>query len=137
MMGAMAVGGMIGGYTSFASAQTTSDSTVAPSANEIGHPASKRFGRRFGVGKGAEAMGRRGVMGKVTAVSGNTITVTGPNGTSYTVDASSATVSKIVTIPVGQITVGDTVGVQGTLSGTNVTATHVMDGIPNFPKLNK
>jgi hypothetical protein len=104
-----------------------------------------------------QMFGRRGGMhgpkpaaqGTVTAVSGTTLTVTDKqSGTSYTVDASNATVKKIVaavaatttaqpakptitTITASDIAVGDTVMVQGTVSGTNVTATSVTDG--NFP----
>ena len=75
----------------------------------------------------------RGVMGTVSAVSGNTITVTGKDGTTYTVDATSANVEKMVTESVSDIAVGDTVGVEGTVSGSNVTAKHIMDGLPATP----
>jgi hypothetical protein len=79
-----------------------------------------------------------GVFGTVSAVSGNTLTVTskgGPNSsstaTTYTVDASNATVMKDnATSSVSNIAVGDNVMVQGTVSGTNVTATRIEDGIP-------
>ncbi len=72
----------------------------------------------------------RGVEGTVSAVSGNTVTVTAKDGTSYTIDASSAKVSKVVDLQVSDIKVGDTIGAQGTVSGTSVTATHIMDGVP-------
>ena len=79
---------------------------------------------------------RPGVMGTVTAVSGNTVTLTGKDGKTYTVDATSAEIGKMTTITIGQIAVGDTIGVQGTVSlsangqaGT-VTAKHIMDGVP-------
>lgn len=85
------------------------------------------MGGRGGFGHG------RGTAGTVTAVSGNTITITGDNGTSYTVDASGATVSKMMTIGVADIKVGDRIGAEGTLSGTNVAATRIMDGIPAKP----
>lgn len=78
-----------------------------------------------GFGKG------RGTVGTVSAVSGNTITVTGKDGTSYTVDASGAKVSKVVDIDVSDIQVGDEIGVQGSVSGNSVTAVHIMDGIPS------
>ena len=70
-----------------------------------------------------------GVQGTVTAVNGTSLTVTGQDGTIYTVDASSADATKMQTITVSDITVGDTVGVQGTVSGTTVTAVHIMDGM--------
>lgn len=78
-----------------------------------------------------------GVMGTVTAVSGTTITITGKDGKTYTIDASSAQIGKIETITAGDVHVGDTLGVEGTLSGTNVTAKHIMDGIPSMGKAPK
>ena len=50
--------------------------------------------------------------------------------TTYTVDASSATVTKNgAASTVSAIAVGDTVMVQGTVSGTNVTAKTIRDGV--------
>jgi hypothetical protein len=89
-------------------------------------------------------------MGKVTAVSGSTITISGmarpttagtkPTETTYTVDASSATVTKIAapaakgapttsTISVSDISVGDMISVEGTANGTSITATTITDGV--------
>jgi len=78
-----------------------------------------------------------GVSGTVTAVSGNIITVSGRTGFSsttatvtYTVDATNATVRKNnATSTVGSIAVGDKLFAQGTVSGTNVTATAITDGM--------
>jgi len=87
-----------------------------------------------------------GVMGTVSAVDGSTLTVTSkgmmrvrPNATSssataaaiaYTVNASSATVYKNnVTSTIASVATGDTVMVQGTVSGTTVTATTIHDGM--------
>jgi hypothetical protein len=81
----------------------------------------------FGGGHGGRGPG---VMGTVTAVNGNTVTVTGKDGKSYTVDASISTVGKIQTITVAGIQVGDSVGIQGTVNGTSVTAKSIMDGMP-------
>lgn len=83
-------------------------------------------------GKGAMFIKKMGpgVQGTVTAVSGNTVTLTGADGKTYAVDASDATIAKMITITVGQIAVGDTLGVHGTVSGTNVEAKHIMDGLP-------
>jgi hypothetical protein len=83
--------------------------------------------------------------GNVTAVSGNTITVTDKRtGTSYTVDATNTTIQKFTppasgtnpttkptpaTINVSGILVGDNVTVQGTVSGTNIAATKITDGM--------
>ncbi|MBV9159378.1 MAG: hypothetical protein JO019_02145, partial [Candidatus Kaiserbacteria bacterium] len=66
-------------------------------------------------------------------ISGNTITITNQDGTSYTIDASNAQVEKLSTIPLSQVAVGDKIGVEGTVSGTNVTAQHIMDGMPQKP----
>ena len=76
-----------------------------------------------------------GVFGTVTAVSGNSITLTskgfGPNktATTYTIDATGATVMKDgVASSVSNIAVGDSISVQGTVNGTSVTATNIRDG---------
>ena len=78
-----------------------------------------------------------GVFGTVSTISGTTLTITGKEGfgqksatTTYTVDASNATVHKNnATSTISSITVGDTVMVQGTISGTSVIATSIRDGI--------
>jgi hypothetical protein len=77
-----------------------------------------------------------GVVGTVSAISGTTITLTGRTGfgsttatTTYTVDASSATVLKNnATSTVSSIAVGDRIFVQGTVSGSSVTAKTIFDG---------
>jgi Domain of unknown function (DUF5666) len=80
-----------------------------------------------------------GVFGTVSAINGTTLTVTskgGPStqsssGTTYTVDASNAIVVKDgATSTVSAIATGDTVMVQGTVSGSSVTATKINDGMP-------
>jgi len=76
------------------------------------------------------------VTGLVTAVSGNTVTINGHQGYStttatvvYTVDATNATVRKgNATSSVSNIAIGDRVAVQGTVSGTSVVATSIIDG---------
>jgi hypothetical protein len=80
-----------------------------------------------GYGKGP------GVAGTVSAINGNTITITGKDGVSYTIDAASAAVTKISTVAVSDIQVGDSIGVDGAVSGTTVTAKHIMDGMPIRP----
>jgi len=95
-------------------------------------------GGRFGRGM----MNREGVpmiVGTVSAVNGNSITVTGRNATptivTYTVDATNATVTKNNTAStVSAIAVGDTIAVQGTVSGTNVTAKTIRDGVMGGPR---
>ena len=78
-----------------------------------------------------------GVSGTVASASGNTLTVTskkdpkGSAGTTYTVDATNATVTKNgANSSVSNVAIGDTIMVQGTISGTNVTATTIRDGAP-------
>lgn len=79
-----------------------------------------------------------GVFGTVTAVNGNTITINGRQGfgptatatTTYTVDATNATVKKNnATSTVSAIAIGDTIFAQGTITGTNVVATTIRDGV--------
>jgi hypothetical protein len=77
-----------------------------------------------------------GTMGTVSNVDGNTITLLSKDGTTYTVDASNAAVTKISTIPVSDIKVGDEIGVHGEVSGNTVTAKHIMDGVPPKIELN-
>jgi hypothetical protein len=99
-----------------------------------------------------------GVAGTVTAISGNTITLTSipfskqvtTNTTTtntaltpaapvtYSVDATSAKVTKgfgktAATIQASTIQVGDTLMVRGTVTGTNIIATAIIDG--EFPSL--
>ena len=70
--------------------------------------------------------GPRGTMGTVAAISGNTITLTGKNGTTYTIDAASSAVKKVSSATLSDIAVGDTLDVSGTTSGTTVTATNIV-----------
>ncbi len=87
-----------------------------------------------------------GVFGTVSAINGATITVTSkarPNksgsqgtataATTYTVDATNAKVTKSgAASSVSSIAVGDTIMVQGTINGSNVTATTIRDGLGNM-----
>jgi len=82
-------------------------------------------------------MMRSGVFGTVTSVSGNTITITGQQGfgssspqTSFTVNAANAVVMKNnATSTIASVAIGDKIFAQGTVSGTNVTATMIRDGV--------
>lgn len=112
-------GGAAAGITGLASAATTTSTTTTTQAP---------------TGHGPGGMGP-GVAGTVSAVNGDSLTVAGKNGTTYTVDITTATVMKSsgagtapTTATVGDIAVGDTIMAQGTVSGTSVTATNVMDG---------
>ncbi len=76
------------------------------------------------------------VMGSVLSVSGNTINVSGRvtpgnNATAtYSVDASTAKVYKDrATSTVSSIATGDMIFIEGTVSGSNITATVIRDGV--------
>lgn len=90
-----------------------------------------------------------GIFGTVTAVNGNSLTVTSnnkmwPKDTSttttanvYTVDASNAKIYKnsTSTTSIANIATGDSVMVQGTIAGTNVSATVVNDGMGGMMRM--
>ncbi len=83
-------------------------------------------------------MRRPELVGKVTSVNGTTLTVTGKNfgsgsaSSTFTVDASSAVILKGgATTTVSGIAVGDVVLVQGTLSGSTITAKLIHSGVRN------
>lgn len=80
--------------------------------------------------------GGRGVMGEVTKIDGNTITVEGRNGESYTVNAGDAKVFRTVEGSVGDIKEGSRIGVHGDRNGTTVTAERIMADLPEAPEKN-
>ena len=72
------------------------------------------------------------VMGKVTAVSGDTITVTGPNGVTSTIEVSSSTTysKNDATAALSDVTVGSFVFAQGSIaSGSTTTLNATTVGI--------
>jgi lipopolysaccharide export system protein LptC len=73
--------------------------------------------------------------GNVTAVNGSVLTVTNKSNVTYTVDATNAVVEKgNATSTISAVVVGDTVVAQGTVNGTSVTASSVIDsGTPPAP----
>ncbi len=98
--------------------------------------ATKIIDGQMGKGFGRGGMhGQMGTAGTVSAVSGNTITLTGKDGTTYTVEAGSAAINKISSISVSNIAVGDTLMVAGEKNGTTITAKHIMDG--QMPQIGK
>ena len=115
MMGVLALfGGAAASFATVASAQST------PTASQTAHWGMPRHGQQMATGH----------FGVVSAISGTTITMTEGTAT-YTVTAGSATFTKNgATATIADIKVGDTIAVEGTVSGTNVTATKVMDGMP-------
>ena len=68
------------------------------------------------------------IAGTINAINGSSLTITNKSATSYTIDASNA---KIVegqnTVTVSNLSVGDSVIVQGTINGTSVVASSVID----------
>lgn len=69
------------------------------------------------------------VGGNVTAISGNSVTIVNSSNVTYTIDVTTAKVMKkgVTTATLSNITVGDSVIVQGTVNGTSVTAVSVLD----------
>ncbi len=86
--------------------------------------------------KGQPMMRTPSTIGTVSAVGSTTITVSTTRQGALTVDASAAEITRIpnVTIALGDIKVGDTVVVQGTLSSSTVNATRILDGVPAVPQ---
>lgn len=87
---------------------------------------------------GFMGMNKPAAVGTVTAISGSTITINGKDNITYTIDAASAKISQgfgasATTLTIADIKVGDSIVVQGTVAGTSVTATTIMDGIPTMP----
>ncbi len=121
-------GGVIGGYASVVGAQENSTAT-----NITAKSTAEGTFRKGGKGFGFHGKTEHGVMGKVTAVNGTVITVTDKNGATFTVNAESAKVEKRVVGVLGDVVVGDSIGVHGTVSGNTVAATHIMDDLPLAP----
>lgn len=68
------------------------------------------------------------VGGTISSISGNTITITNEGGSTFTVDATNATVMKEgATSTVSTLASGDSIIVQGTVNGSSVTATSIVD----------
>jgi hypothetical protein len=119
---AIAVGDMI------AVDGTVSGTTVAATAIHDG------FGMGGPGGRGGPGGFGGGTMGTVTAISGTTLTVSGKDGGTYTIDASSATVKASgAASAVSDIKVGDTVMIQGKVTTASMTATNIEDGVPTPP----
>ncbi|MCE9541879.1 DUF5666 domain-containing protein [Candidatus Kaiserbacteria bacterium] len=113
---------------------TAADTTSGTGTGIVGHV------RAMFSGAGE---GKPVAFGKISAISGTTITVAQTNQkdstvTTYTVDAANAKITKAAqgaapsTITIAGLSVGDSVAVRGTVSGTNVTATDIMDGVPGM-----
>jgi len=78
----------------------------------------------------ANNMPRVGIVGTVDSISGTTITLTAKNSRKYNVETSNAKIVKAGSdITIGSIQVGDTLLVKGKVSGTEVVATAIVDGV--------
>ena len=102
-------------------------------------PGGMKSGTGTGAGKGAPQMpsgitgnGEPVVGGNITAINGSTLTITNKSNVTYTIDATNATIMKgNATSTLSNVAVGDSVVVQGTVNGTSVTASTVIDqGVP-------
>jgi hypothetical protein len=68
------------------------------------------------------------IAGTVTAVSGNSVTISNRGNIPFTIDVTSANIQKLgATSTAANIAVGDAVKVQGSVSGTTITATSFID----------
>lgn len=68
------------------------------------------------------------IAGNIVSISGTTLTVTNASNITYTIDASSATIIKSGTASaISNVSTGDKVIVQGTVNGTSITASSVID----------
>lgn len=81
-----------------------------------------------------------GVMGTVSAISGDTLTVTGKDGGTYTVDASRATVKADgSSSSLSSLKIGDSVMITGAITTASMSAADIEDGVPtpseNTPSL--
>ena len=68
------------------------------------------------------------IAGSVASINGTTLTVTNASNVTYTVDTSNAKIVKNGTITaITNVTTGDNIMVQGTVNGTSVAASSVID----------
>jgi hypothetical protein len=117
------------GVAALASAQTATDTTSTSPAAATTNTAGVTQNHPMGHAP-------LGGDGNVTAINGTIITMqeeADEGGASYTVDTSGATVTKDgATAALSDIQTGDKIFVQGTTSGTNVTATSISLGHPGW-----
>jgi hypothetical protein len=141
----VSLGMILTGFAVLAMAVPALADTTAPTTAPAANAWQGRMRGVPGMMNGKRPMMAPGVFGTVSAVNGNSLTVSGKTGfggtataTTYTVDATNATVMKSgAASTVSTIAVGDTVMVRGTVSGTNVTATMIRDGLMGGPGMGK
>lgn len=108
---------------------------ASPAFAETDTGVHSNLGLRMGMLKGDKMM-KPAIIGSVTSISGTTITLQGritPGNnasTTFSVNASNAKVYKErASSTLSSITVGDMIFVEGSVSGSNVTATVIRDGV--------
>lgn len=128
----------------FSTQAFAADAATAATSTSAGTSAAAGHGRfRGGLGGPHGNAHRPIVMGTISAISGSSITVAGRAGkdgaaaTSHVVDASAAKIMKDkgVAATLADLKVGDMIAVEGTTSGTSVTATTIFSGTPFAGKL--
>ena len=87
---------------------------------------------RDGISQGQPAIQGNGqpvVAGSVTVINGNTITITNKSNVIYSIDATNAkfVVNGVASPTISNVAVGDNVVVQGTVNGSSVVASSVID----------
>lgn len=119
---------------------TVSGTSVAATIIRDGMPAGMHMGMPWGGHASSSAPMRHAtstlpqgngepvVGGKVTAISGSTLTITNASNVTYTVDATNATVNaKGQSSSLANVAVGDNLVVQGTVNGNAVVASSIID----------
>lgn len=145
LAGAALLAGALGGTALLASAQTATTSNTPTVTSPTGStqsavdtPENANDPADTDTGSQAQHHAPLGGDGVVSSISGTTIVMgeeSDEGGASYTVDASKATVTNNgAAATLADIKVGDKIFVQGTLSGTSVSATSVSLGHPGMHK---
>ncbi len=107
-------------------AKTIREMPAQALGNGMGKPGQEKKGD--GILSGITGNGQPIIGGNITAINGSTLTVTNKGSASYNVDATSATIMKNnATSTLSSIAVGDSVVIQGTVNGTAITASSVID----------
>jgi hypothetical protein len=85
----------------------------------------------FHTASGTPPFAGTNITGTVAAVNGSTLTITGSDGKTYSVDATNAALLKQgnATNSISAINIGDSVHIQGAASGTSIIASVVLDNV--------
>lgn len=109
--------------------------------NAFGRPSAEGMqNRREGQGRGDNGEGNAlpaitgngqpVVVGDVTSITGTSVVITNKSNVTYTIDASAAKILKSgnASSTISNISVGDSIVVQGTVNGNSVAASSILDG---------